>query len=86
MYRYKKSVRVSYDKQGYIYFFSRLYNELDPDAQAYIRKIAGEAGGEHAEAVMRYVTTDDSATKICAECYLSKATLHRAVAKYYELF
>ena len=28
MFRYKKSVPVSYERQGYIYFASRLYREL----------------------------------------------------------
>ena len=33
MFRFKKSVPVSYDRQGYIYFTSRLYEELPPRAQ-----------------------------------------------------
>ena len=33
MFRYKKSVPVSYERQGYIYFASRLYRELTEEQQ-----------------------------------------------------
>ena len=28
MFRYKRGVKVDYDRQGYIYFVSRMYKEL----------------------------------------------------------
>ena len=34
MFRYKKSVPVSYERQGYIYFSSLLYREMPEKAQA----------------------------------------------------
>ena len=34
MFRYKKSIPVSYERQGYIYFSSLLYRELPEVAQA----------------------------------------------------
>lgn len=89
MFRYKKSAKVGYIRQGYIYFYSRMYQELDADAQRYIEQTAALAAGnepEYAPAVLRYVTSDDTPTKICEEHHLSRATLHRAVARYYELF
>ena len=33
MFRFKKSVPVEYDRQGYIYFASRLHKELPADEQ-----------------------------------------------------
>lgn len=33
MFRYKKSVPVSYERQGYIYFSSLLYREMPEKAQ-----------------------------------------------------
>lgn len=87
MFRYKKSASsVSYNRQGYIYFYSLLYGELPAEEQARIRQTAERAGGEYAEAVLAYVTTDDGETKICTQHHLDRATLYRAVARYYELF
>ena len=87
MFRYKKSAAsVSYNRQGYIYFYSLLYDELPEAARRHIEAVAAEAGGEYAEAVLRYVTTDDGAVKICEKHKLDQSTLHRAVARYYELF
>lgn len=87
MFRYKKSAsKVSYNRQGYIYFLSLLYNEMEQPVREYIESVAAEAGGEHAAAVLKYVTTEAGETKICAEYNLDRATLYRAVARYYELF
>lgn len=87
MFRYKKSASsVSYNRQGYIYFYSLLYNELDDAGREYIRKIAKQAGGDYAGAVLAYVTTDDGETKVCREHNIDRATLFRAVARYYEMF
>ena len=47
MFRFKKSVPVSYDRQGYIYFTSRLYEELPPRAQQVIVNLCLECGGEY---------------------------------------
>ena len=86
MFRYKRSVKVSYDRQGYIYFYSRLYKNLDAAGREYIEETAKAAGGVHAEAVLKFVTTDDGEAKVCREHNLSRATLYRVVGKYYELF
>ena len=50
MFRFKKSVPVSYDRQGYIYFTSRLYEELPPRAQQVIDNLCLECGGEYYQA------------------------------------
>ena len=63
MFRFKKSVPVSYDRQGYIYFTSRLYEELPPRAQQVIVNLCLECGGEYYQALFEFVTTD-------AVCYL----------------
>lgn len=86
MFRYKKALGVSYERQGYIYFLSRRYAELPAWQQERIRQLCDEAGGEYSAALMEFVTTDRGATEICMEHYLSEATLHRLVKKYYEGF
>lgn len=86
MFRYKKALGVSYERQGYIYFLSRRYAELPAWKQERIRQLCDEAGGDYSAALMEFVTTDRGATEICMEHYLSEATLHRLVKKYYEGF
>lgn len=44
MFRYKKSIPVSYERQGYIYFSSLLYRELPEVAQRKILNLCLEAG------------------------------------------
>jgi len=86
MFRVKRGVHQDYNRQGYIYFVSRNYRNLPEKMKKRIRELCDEAGGEYANAVMRFVTTDETATKIEMEYYCSRATLYRAVRKYYRIF
>ena len=86
MFKYKPGISVSYARQGYIYFKSLSYNTLSRSEREAIDELCLRVGGEHREALFTFVTTDTSATKICMENYLSKATLYRLVKRYYEEF
>ena len=86
MFRFKKSVPVDYDLQGYIYFTSRLYKQLPPEQQHWILNFCTEAGGEYYQALFEFVTSDVGATAVCRNHFLSQSTLERIVRKYYTLF
>lgn len=86
MFRYKKSAAVSYERQGYIYFVSRLYRELPAARQRAILNLCVECGGEYHRALFDFVTTDSGATGICMEHNISRSTLERVVRRYYERF
>ena len=86
MYRYKRSIPCSYERQGYIYFVSKLYRELSERDQMKIRKLCEQCGREHKKALFDFVTTDATATEICMKNYLSRSTLERIVRKYYRAF
>ena len=86
MFRFKKSVPVSYDRQGYIYFVSRLYAQLTARQQKKIVDLCAQAGGEYHAALFEFVTTDAGATAVCMRHHLSQSTLERAVRRYYEQF
>lgn len=45
MFRYKRGVKVDYDRQGYIYFVSRMYKNLPPEDQQAILNCACSAAG-----------------------------------------
>ena len=85
-FRYKKSVPVSYDLQGYIYFASRRFRTLGLQEQERILRLCTEAGGEYHLALQEFVTTDAGAAAVCRRHFLSQSTLERIVRKYYILF
>ena len=86
MFRFRKSVPVSYDRQGMIYFYSRLYRTLPEKKQARIRCLCQDAGGEYAEALFDFMVGDLTAPGVCAKYYISQSTLDRVVRKYYMIF
>lgn len=86
MFRYKSGINVSYNRQGYIYFTSRRYNELPPEEQQEIISLCLASGGEYYQALFEFVTTDVTATALCLRHHVSKSTLYRCVRKYYEGF
>lgn len=86
MFRFKSGVRADYNRQGYIYFLSRRYKELPDEDQKKIKALCLKFGGEHHRALFEFVTTDTTATALSLKYYISRATLYRAVRKYYEGF
>lgn len=86
MFRFKKSVPVEYDIQGYIYFTSRMNKMLPAAEQQRILNLCVEAGGEYYQALYEFVTSDMGAAAICRKHFLSESTLVRIVRKYYILF
>ena len=85
MFRYKRGIDVSYEKQGYIHFCCRRFPELSAERQEAIWRLCRAAGGEHAEALFEFVTTQDTATAICQRHFIaSRTSLYRVVKKFYE--
>ena len=44
MFRYKRSIPVSEDKQGYVYYASRLYSQMDRKGRETIHRLCQAAG------------------------------------------
>lgn len=85
MFRFKSSINADYNRQGYIYFYSKLFRYLSKKDQEEIRSICSLAGKEYAAAVFDAVTTDRSVCEICMNHNLSESTLLRSVRRYYEI-
>ena len=83
MFRFRKSVPLSRDRQGYIYYFSRLYKSLDESDRTFIKKLCKEAAGENWRAVLDVVTGKLSCRAACSKHYISESTLERGIRKYY---
>lgn len=86
MFRYKSSIPVSYERQGYVYFASLLYRELPEGSREKIRELCRQAGGERWEALLEYVTTGASVDSVCVRYHLSYSSLLRAARRYLKLF
>lgn len=86
MFRFKRSVPVSYDRQGYIYFTSKLFRDLPQRQRREILDLCQECGGEYSAALLEFVTTDANATEICLKHNISRSTLERVVRRYYVNF
>ncbi|MGN1120988.1 MAG: hypothetical protein ACI4RV_01395 [Eubacteriales bacterium] len=86
IFREFKGVRVEYNRQGYIFFISRLYKELPESEKRMIESLCEKCGEEYSAALFEFVTTDRTATSVCMRHYISKGTLYRCVRRYYESF
>ena len=83
MFRFKKSIPVEYDVQGYIYFASRRYADMPQRERKRIEELCELAGGQYQHALFEFVTTDTGAAAVCAKHFISESTLERIVRNYY---
>lgn len=87
MFRYKPSIPVSYERQGYIYFKSLTYPEMTARQQERIRALCERSAGHLSKALLEYVTTGDSVKAVCHRHFIASPTsIYRALKRYYELF
>jgi hypothetical protein len=87
MFYFKRGIKLSYKRQGYIYFISQNYDLLSKDGQKKIRELCDICGKYNAIALFEFMTTDATATEICMRYFISsRTTLYRAVKRYYECF
>lgn len=86
MFRFKPGIKVSYRRQGYIYFTSLRFDELSEEKQRKIRRLCRECGGQHSKALFTAVTTETPADFICDTNYICRETLKRMKKSYYEKF
>lgn len=87
MFRYKPSIPVSYERQGYIYFRSLQYPNMSAKEKERIRGLCAIAGGGNEQALLEYVTTGDSVKAVCHRHFIASPTsIYRALKRYYELF
>lgn len=86
MFRYRSGIRVSYDRQGYVYFTSRLYREMSPEDQKKIENLCRNCAGQYGPALLELVTTNADMTWVTQRYHVSKSTMLRCLRRYYERF
>ena len=86
-FRYRKAIRVSYQRQGYIYFASKRFGELTEGQQKKIIDHCKRIGGEdYWEALFAFMTREIGLQTACRRFYVSESTLKRKIRRYYEEF
>ena len=89
MFRYKSSIPQSYNRQGYIYFTSLLYREMNQTDRRRIEALclkSAEGRDNYALALLRFVTTNTKTEHLEREYGVNRSTLYRYVREYYLRF
>jgi hypothetical protein len=79
-------VKRSYDEQGYIFFFTRLYPQLPQEDRECIENLCKSIAGDSWEALLEFIRSDDYKTKVSLDHNVSCRTLIRWQAEYYTRF
>lgn len=86
-FRFKRSIKVPYARQGYIYFKSLRYQNLPAREQERIRHLCDKVAGYNGQALLEHVTTGELVRNVCQRHYIaSTTTLYNALKRYYEWF
>ena len=85
-FKFRRGIRLSYERQGYIYFLCRRFSTLPKAQRDEIRALCRSAGGQYERALWRCVTTGAGMQRICNEEHVSTATLYRCLKRFYEGF
>ena len=81
----KRGIKLSYRKQGLIYFTCLDYESQDRDTKAKIRRLCREIGGEdYFRALFAVLTTEQSVRRIAMERAVSETHLYRLRKQFYE--
>ena len=86
-FRMLTGVDLPYERQGFIYFTSRMYRFLPPEDQEEIDGLCRRVGKHQWLALRDLMCTDKSIQRILQDHYIASATtLNRLRRKYYREF
>ena len=87
VFKKKKSIKLSYIKQGLIYFTCMDYKNQPFKMQNKINNLCLEVAGEHHRALFALLTDErENITSVAMKHYISEAQLCRYRKKFYEKF
>ena len=89
MFRRRKGIKMSYKKQGLIFFTLLNYDNLARDLKSRIDELCQEIGGEDSEALFEVLTTDSdikTVEAIARDHYTSEKKLYGLRAEFYKRF
>lgn len=78
-----RSVNLTYNKQGVIYFALHTYADQSDDVRGKIDALCGIVGKYYYKALFRALTTDEPINRIAREHYISARHLYRLKRDFY---
>ena len=81
-----RSIKLPYDKQGYIFFQCRNYRSLPIQQKCLIMNTCRSAAGKYADALLAFLTAGKSAVSVSLEYYISESSLYRFRKTFYEKY
>lgn len=78
-----RSVNLSYNKQGEIYFILHNYADQPEEVRRKIDALCGVIGKYHYRALFRVLTTDEPLNRIAREFYISSRWLYHLKGDFY---
>ena len=85
MFKKRRGIKLSYNKQGLIYFTCVNYDDMPQHTQDKILKLCEDIGKEHAEVLYKVVTdSNKSIRSLSMEYHISETQLYYYRKKFYE--
>lgn len=81
------SVKLGVNKQGMVFYLCRNYYNFSESKRKIMDEAFERAGGDYAAALKRFMTSSDTAVKVCMDEHIgSVTTLYTVVRRLYECF
>lgn len=80
---FKKSYRISYKKQGYIFFCCQNYSALSSRLKKKIDRLCAEIGKENSKALFEALTADRSVELTAARHFMSCMSLYKLMHEFF---
>lgn len=85
MFKKRRGIKLSYNKQGLIYFACMNYDDMPEHTQQKIRNLCFDVGKEHSEVLFQVLTNSNETIRSLAFKYhISEMSLYRYRKKFYE--
>lgn len=85
-FRYHKGMGLSYDRQGFIYFTLRHFDELPQADRDRIAETARTVCNGFEDLVLDYCTSDLDYKAACHKHHTAESVLYRYLARFYRAF
>ena len=84
MFKKRRGIKLSYNKQGLIYFICMNYKEMPVRIQKKISLLCDEVGKEYANVLFLVMTSEKSIRTLAREHYISESLLYSLRKTFYE--
>ena len=79
-------VHLPYNSQGLVFFLCKTYEMQPQRIKSKIDRLCHNLGGEYADALFEFLTSDKSAIYISLKYYISESTLYKLRRIFFNMF